>query len=88
MENNLEFVKIDCGAVSYLLIKSGDRFSVVYSEPMKQPLHFAKTNTLTMAYDMVQRHLKGRHKCVFSLRELLDKTSPIKVGNFIGVKIG
>ena len=87
MENNLDFITVNCGAVSYMIVKRSTMFSVLYSEPMKTPHQFARTNTLNMAYDMVAAHLKGKHQCVFKLRELLDCSSPVKVGNFVGVKV-
>ena len=87
VENNLDFIKVNCGAVSYLIVRGSKMFSVLYSEPMKKPQQFARTNTLNMAYDMVAAHLKGKHQCVFKLSELLDCSSPVTVGNFIGVKV-
>lgn len=87
MENKLEFVKIDCGSVSYLIVNKGSRFGVLYANPMYKPHQFARTETLLLAYEMIKNHLRGRHQCVFSLRELLDKTSKIQVENFVGVKI-
>lgn len=86
MENNLEYIQVCCGYISYLIVRSGDRFSVVYVEPMKSSKTFARTQTLRLAYDMVKAHLRGKHQCAFKLSELVDCSTSIRVGNFTGVK--
>jgi len=87
MENNLEYLQVTCGAYKYLFIRKGNKYSVMYLEPMKKMQQFARVDTLSLAYKIAQSHLKGRHKSNFTLRDLLDNSSSVKIGNFMGVKI-